>query len=141
MQISDLLWAASDRFVGLETESDSSGSAGGPGRNHANASICHSPSKRPNRTRREDQRVVSVASPPRIVVVRPTLKKADRLSWSIYITDRCGSISAQWPPAIADSDITTPFPKPLYEYEVVRRSGSSSPIDWEQQQKAHLFSY
>nr|XP_018260194.1 uncharacterized protein I303_07111 [Kwoniella dejecticola CBS 10117]OBR82352.1 hypothetical protein I303_07111 [Kwoniella dejecticola CBS 10117] len=38
--------------------------------------------------------------------------------WSIYITDRCGSISTQWPPAIADDVVTTPFPRPLHEYEL-----------------------
>ncbi|WRT69797.1 uncharacterized protein IL334_006788 [Kwoniella shivajii] len=38
--------------------------------------------------------------------------------WSIYATDRCGSISTQWPPAIADEVITTPFPRPLHEYEL-----------------------
>ncbi|WVQ95964.1 hypothetical protein IAU59_003063 [Kwoniella sp. CBS 9459] len=38
--------------------------------------------------------------------------------WSIYTTDRCGSISTQWPPAINDEDVCTPFPRPLYEYEL-----------------------
>ncbi|KAK8849759.1 hypothetical protein IAR55_005094 [Kwoniella newhampshirensis] len=38
--------------------------------------------------------------------------------WSIYICDRCGSISTQWPPVIADDVITTPFPRPLFEYEL-----------------------
>ncbi|WWC92908.1 uncharacterized protein L201_007870 [Kwoniella dendrophila CBS 6074] len=38
--------------------------------------------------------------------------------WSIYVTDRCGSISTQWPPAISDATITTPFPRPLHEYEL-----------------------
>ncbi|OCF77881.1 hypothetical protein I204_01884 [Kwoniella mangroviensis CBS 8886] len=38
--------------------------------------------------------------------------------WSIYITDRCGSISTQWPPAISDEVVTTPFPRPLHEYEL-----------------------
>ncbi|WVN87511.1 uncharacterized protein L203_102693 [Cryptococcus depauperatus CBS 7841] len=38
--------------------------------------------------------------------------------WSLYITDRCGSISTQWTPAITDDVITTPFPRPLQEYEL-----------------------
>ncbi|OCF34322.1 hypothetical protein I316_03836 [Kwoniella heveanensis BCC8398] len=38
--------------------------------------------------------------------------------WSIYTTDRCGSISTQWPPAINDDDVCTPFPRPLHEYEL-----------------------
>nr|XP_019009262.1 uncharacterized protein I206_05910 [Kwoniella pini CBS 10737]OCF48043.1 hypothetical protein I206_05910 [Kwoniella pini CBS 10737] len=38
--------------------------------------------------------------------------------WSIYTTDRCGSISTQWPPAIPDDIVTTPFPRPLHEYEL-----------------------
>ncbi|WVW86826.1 hypothetical protein I302_108881 [Kwoniella bestiolae CBS 10118] len=38
--------------------------------------------------------------------------------WSIYVTDRCGSISTQWPPAISDEVVTTPFPRPLHEYEL-----------------------
>ncbi|WVF68407.1 hypothetical protein IAT40_003172 [Kwoniella sp. CBS 6097] len=38
--------------------------------------------------------------------------------WSIYTTDRCGSISTQWPPAINDDNVCTPFPRPLHEYEL-----------------------
>jgi hypothetical protein len=40
-------------------------------------------------------------------------------SWSIYVVDRCGAIAAEWPPAIPDNIVTTPYPKPLYEYELV----------------------
>jgi hypothetical protein len=39
-------------------------------------------------------------------------------SWSIFMTERCGSISAQWPPSIHDDVITTPYPKPIHEYEL-----------------------
>jgi hypothetical protein len=35
------------------------------------------------------------------------------------MTERCGTISAQWPPSIHDDVITTPYPKPLHEYELV----------------------
>jgi hypothetical protein len=35
------------------------------------------------------------------------------------MTERCASISAQWPPVIHDDVITTPYPKPLHEYELV----------------------
>ncbi|WVR07980.1 hypothetical protein IAU60_005023 [Kwoniella sp. DSM 27419] len=38
--------------------------------------------------------------------------------WTIYATDRCGAISTQWPPAMPDEVIHTPFPKPLHEYEL-----------------------
>ncbi|EIW71404.1 hypothetical protein TREMEDRAFT_60335 [Tremella mesenterica DSM 1558] len=38
--------------------------------------------------------------------------------WSIYIVDRCGSIASQWPPAIQDESVTTPYPKPLHDYEL-----------------------
>jgi hypothetical protein len=34
------------------------------------------------------------------------------------MTERCGSISAQWPPSIHDDVITTPYPKPIHEYEL-----------------------
>lgn len=36
------------------------------------------------------------------------------------MTERCGTISAQWPPSIHDDVITTPYPKPLHEFELVR---------------------
>ncbi|KAK4686784.1 hypothetical protein P7C73_g3328, partial [Tremellales sp. Uapishka_1] len=38
--------------------------------------------------------------------------------WSIYTVDRCGSISAQWPPAIPDDIVSTPYPRSLPEYEL-----------------------
>ncbi|ORY34613.1 hypothetical protein BCR39DRAFT_513615 [Naematelia encephala] len=38
--------------------------------------------------------------------------------WSIFTVDRCGSISAQWPPAIPDDVVITPYPRPLHEYEL-----------------------
>lgn len=38
--------------------------------------------------------------------------------WSIFVVDRCGSISTQWVPAIPDDVIITPFPRPLHEYEL-----------------------
>ncbi|OXH37554.1 hypothetical protein J008_02158 [Cryptococcus neoformans] len=38
--------------------------------------------------------------------------------WSIFVVDRCGSISTQWVPAIPDDAIITPFPRPLHEYEL-----------------------
>lgn len=40
-------------------------------------------------------------------------------SWSIFMTERCGSISAQWPPSIHDDIVSTPYPKPIHEYELV----------------------
>jgi hypothetical protein len=46
-------------------------------------------------------------------------------SWSIFMTERCGSISAQWPPSIHDDVITTPYPKPIHEYELVSLFASS----------------
>lgn len=39
-------------------------------------------------------------------------------SWNVYLLDRTGSIATQWPPNIHDDDVCTPFPKPLYEYEL-----------------------
>lgn len=51
-------------------------------------------------------------------IVSGPLKRAD-VSWSIYIVDRAGAISTQWPAGLSDSDITTPFPRPLQEYELV----------------------
>ena len=39
-------------------------------------------------------------------------------SWTIYATDRSGAISYAWPVAMPDDIITTPYPKPLYEYEL-----------------------
>jgi len=41
------------------------------------------------------------------------------------MTERCGSISAQWPPSIHDDVITTPYPKPIHEYELVSLSTPS----------------
>jgi hypothetical protein len=41
------------------------------------------------------------------------------------MTERCGSISAQWPPSIHDDVITTPYPKPIHEYELVSLDISS----------------
>ena len=40
------------------------------------------------------------------------------LSWTIYVVDRCGAISTMWPCAIPDEIVSTPFPRPLYEYEL-----------------------
>lgn len=39
--------------------------------------------------------------------------------WTVYTLDRCGSIASQWPPAIPDDIIITPYPKPLSDYELV----------------------
>lgn len=41
-----------------------------------------------------------------------------RLSWNVYLLDKIGSIATQWPPNFNDDDISTPFPKDLYEYEL-----------------------
>ncbi|CAK9783250.1 hypothetical protein CC85DRAFT_281995 [Cutaneotrichosporon oleaginosum] len=38
--------------------------------------------------------------------------------WNIYIVDRTGAIGSQQPPSIPDYEVRTPFPKPLYEYEL-----------------------
>jgi hypothetical protein len=35
--------------------------------------------------------------------------------------ERASAIATQWPCAITDECITTPFPRPLYEYELVSR--------------------
>lgn len=40
-------------------------------------------------------------------------------SWSVYVVERASAIATQWPCAIMDECITTPFPRPLYEYELV----------------------
>lgn len=41
-------------------------------------------------------------------------------SWAVYTVDRCGSIAAQWPACIPDDVVTTPYARPLAEYELVR---------------------
>ncbi|ORX37628.1 hypothetical protein BD324DRAFT_622673 [Kockovaella imperatae] len=38
--------------------------------------------------------------------------------WMIYVTDRCGAISTMWECAIPDHIVTTPYPHPLYEFEL-----------------------
>ncbi|KAL7423900.1 hypothetical protein Q5752_001485 [Cryptotrichosporon argae] len=38
--------------------------------------------------------------------------------WAVFLPDRCGAISTQWPCALPDESIITPYPKPLYEYEL-----------------------
>lgn len=40
------------------------------------------------------------------------------LSWAIYATDRTSALASQWPALIAMSDIITPYPRPIYEYEL-----------------------
>ncbi|WWD20388.1 hypothetical protein CI109_104864 [Kwoniella shandongensis] len=51
---------------------------------------------------------------------KDAIEHAERIwaFWSIYITDRAGAIATQWPPGISDDVIMTPFPRPLYEYEL-----------------------
>ncbi|ODN84983.1 hypothetical protein L202_00828 [Cryptococcus amylolentus CBS 6039] len=38
--------------------------------------------------------------------------------WSVFVTDRCGSIATQWYPSLTDDMVTTPFPRPIHEYEL-----------------------